>query len=119
MSVVVPDGVVRTWTKEVSDFDPASIHSEKTRDFPTIHGCRPACNSSRLTSSLRNKKAPGLRRGLVLKQQGAAYRLTWRLVPPPGAPLPGSPLETNLTQSELLPLKYEVSLAWRSASKLA
>jgi len=48
MSVVVPDGVVRTWTKEVSDFDPASIHSEKTRDFPTIHGCRPACNSSRL-----------------------------------------------------------------------
>ena len=50
------------------------------------------------------EKAPGLRRGLVLKQQGAAYRLTWRLVPPPGAPLPGSPLETNLTQSESLPL---------------
>src|SRR4030095_223401 len=41
---------------------------------------------------------------LLLIQQGAAYRLTWRLVPPPGAPLPGSPLETILTQSESLPL---------------
>jgi len=52
-------------------------------------------------------------------QQGSAYRLTWRVAPPPGAPLPGSPGETNLTQSELLLLKYEVSLAWRSASRLA
>ena len=53
---------------------------------------------------VRNKKAPGLRRGLLLIQQGSAYRLTWRLVPPPGAPVPGSPLETTLTQSESLPL---------------
>src|SRR6516165_4540527 len=35
-----------------------------TRDFRTIHGSRPACGSSSLTSSLRNKKAPGLGRGL-------------------------------------------------------
>ncbi len=68
---------------------------------------------------VRNKKAPGLRRGLLFIQQGSAYRLTWTVVPPPGAPLPGSPGETNLTQSELLALKYEVSLAWRSASRLA
>ena len=49
-------------------------------------------------------KSPRLRRGLLLKQQGSAYRLTWRLVPPPGAPVPLSPLETTLTQSESLPL---------------
>ena len=40
------------------------------------------------------------------------------LVPPPEAPLPGSPPETTLTQSASLSLKYEVSLAWRSASRL-
>ena len=33
--------------------------------------------------------------------------------------MPGSPGETSLTQSEFGPLKYEVSLAWRSASRLA
>ena len=33
--------------------------------------------------------------------------------------MPASPLETNLTQSESLPLKYEVSLALRSASRLS
>src|SRR5215471_13282389 len=38
--------------------------SFNTRDFRTIHGSRPACGSSSLTSSLRNKKAPGLGRGL-------------------------------------------------------
>ncbi len=32
------------------------------------------------------QKAPVLRRGLMLKQQGSAYRLTWMLVPPPRAP---------------------------------
>src|SRR5215469_3860451 len=52
-------------------------------------------------------------------QQSSAYRLTWRLVPPPGAPLPGSPLETTLTQSASLSLKYEVALALRSASRLS
>jgi hypothetical protein len=51
------------------------------------------------------QKAPGLRQGLMLKQQGSAYRLTWRLVPPPGAPVPLSPLETTLTQSSPLSLK--------------
>ena len=65
------------------------------------------------------QKAPDLRRGLMLKQQGSAYRLTWRLVLPPVAPVPGSPLETTLTQSEPLPLQYEVSLALRSASRLS
>src|ERR1035438_6838438 len=50
------------------------------------------------------QKAPGLRRGLLLIQQCSAYRLTWRLVPPPGAPLPLSPLETTLTQSASLSL---------------
>jgi hypothetical protein len=40
----------------------------------------------------------------ALKQQGSAYRLTWMLVPPPGAPLPLSPLETTLTQSASLSL---------------
>jgi hypothetical protein len=33
--------------------------------------------------------------------------------------LPGSPAETNLTQSTSLSLKYEVSLALRSASRLS
>ena len=69
------------------------------------------------------QKAPGLRRGLMLKQQGSAYRLTWRLVPPPGPPPLGpralSPLETTLTHSASLSLKYDVSLALRSASRLA
>src|SRR5262245_5004832 len=88
-------------------------------DYRTIHGSRPASGSSRLTSSLRNKKAPGMRRGLLFMRQCSAYRLTWRLVPPPGAPFPGSPLETTLTQSASLSLKYEVSLALRSASRLA
>jgi hypothetical protein len=53
------------------------------------------------------QKAPGLRRGLLLIEQGSAYRLTWRLAPPLG-PLSGvprtSPLETSLTQSEPSPL---------------
>src|SRR4029450_7360774 len=52
-------------------------------------------------------------------RQGPVYRLTWRLVPPPGAPLPGSPSETTLTQSASLSLKYEVALALRSASRLS
>src|SRR5215471_5494786 len=39
--------------------------SFNTRDFRTIHGSLPACGSSSLTSSLRNKKAPGLGRGLA------------------------------------------------------
>src|SRR5580765_6460299 len=52
-------------------------------------------------------------------RQGPVYRLTWTLVPPPGAPVPGSPLETTFTQSASLPLKYEVSLALRSASRLS
>jgi hypothetical protein len=54
------------------------------------------------------QKAPGPRRGLILKQQGSAYRLAWRLAPPLGplsGPLPRtSPVETSLTQSEPLPL---------------
>src|SRR5579884_2809854 len=52
----------------------------------------------------------------------SVYRLTWRLVPPPGPPPMGPraplPLETTLTQSASLSLKYEVSLALRSASRL-
>ena len=52
-------------------------------------------------------------------RQGPVYRLTWTLVPPPGAPLPGSPLETTLTQRASLSLKYEVALALRSASRLS
>jgi hypothetical protein len=40
------------------------------------------------------------------------------MVPVLGAPVPGSPLETTFTQSASLSLKYEVSLALRSASKL-
>src|SRR5215510_11376104 len=55
-------------------------------------------------------------------RQDSAYRLTWRLVPPPGPPPIGPraplPLETTLTQSASLSLKYEVSLALRSASRL-
>jgi hypothetical protein len=51
-------------------------------------------------------------------RQGPVYRLTWTLVPPPGAPLPASPPETTFTQSASEPLKYEVSLAARSASRL-
>src|SRR5678815_2355128 len=52
----------------------------------------------------------------------SAYRLTCRLVPPPGPPPTGPaaplPLETTFTHSASLPLKYEVSLAARSASRL-
>ena len=73
----------------------------------SIRQVRKACAAA----SYGTKKAPGLRRGLLFIQQGVAYRLTWRVAPPPGAPFPGSPGETNLTQSELLALKYEVSLA--------
>src|SRR5712672_60081 len=51
-----------------------------------------------------------------------AYRLTWRLVPAPGPPPTGPlaplPLETTLTHSASLSLKYDVSLALRSASRL-
>ena len=53
------------------------------------------------------KKPPAVSRGLLLVQQGAAYRLTWRLAPPLAALawLPRmSPLETSLTQSEPLSL---------------
>src|SRR5436190_1685101 len=39
-----------------------------------------------------------------VRRAGTTYRLTWMLVPPPGAPLPASPLETTFTQSESLPL---------------
>src|SRR5687768_17295515 len=53
---------------------------------------------------------------------GSSYRLTWRLVPPPGPPPMGPraplPLETTLTHSASLSLKYDVSLALRSASRL-
>ena len=38
----------------------------------SIRKARKACAAA----SYGTKKAPGLRRGLVLKQQGAAYRLT-------------------------------------------
>jgi hypothetical protein len=68
---------------------------------------------------VRNKRAPGLHRGLLFIRQDSAYRLTWRLVPPPGAPLPRSPPETTLTQSASLSLKYEVALAVRSAARLS
>ena len=74
-------------------------------------------------ASLKKKKAPGLGPGALLAlQQASAYRLTCRLVPPPGPPPMGPPaplpLETTLTQSASLSLKYEVSLALRSASRL-
>lgn len=49
------------------------------------------------------RKAPGLgfkmEAGGFCSCKGPAYRLTWRLVPLPGAPLPLSPLETTFTQS--------------------
>jgi hypothetical protein len=52
------------------------------------------------------QKAPGLCRGLMLKQQDSAYRLTWTLLPPAAGPAmrAPSPLETTLTQSESLSL---------------
>src|SRR4030095_10958552 len=60
---------------------------------------------------------------LLLRGRDSPYRLTWRLVPPPGPPPMGPraplPLETTLTQSASLSLKYEVSLALRSASRLS
>src|SRR5215813_10820768 len=68
------------------------------------------------------KKSPRRKPGAYFKPQDSAYRLTWRLVPPPGPPPMGPraplPLETTLTQSASLSLKYEVSLALRSASRL-
>src|SRR5262245_34658158 len=69
---------------------------------------------------LKKKKAPGLRPGALLAiGKVSAYRLTCRLVPLPGvAPRAPSPLETTLTHSASLSLKYEVSLALRSASRL-
>jgi hypothetical protein len=63
-------------------------------------------------------RSPGLRRELLLTQQCSTYRLTWMLVPPPGPPRPASPVETTLTQSASLSLKYEVSLALRRSSRL-
>src|SRR5262245_26665658 len=71
-----------------------------------------------MTENLEPEKNSGFPRS----RSGAAYRLTWRLVPPPGPPPMGPraplPLETILTHSASLPLKYEVSLAVRSASRL-
>src|SRR5215510_12173652 len=59
---------------------------------------------------------------LLFIRQDSAYRLTWRLVPPPGPPPIGPraplPLETTFTHSASLPLKYDVSVAVRSASRL-
>jgi len=52
-------------------------------------------------------------------RQASAYLLTCTLVPVPGTPtLAPLPLETTLTHSSSLSLKYEVSLALRSASRL-
>src|SRR5262245_8221006 len=54
------------------------------------------------------EKPPACAGGSCLCSWVAAYRLTWRLTPPPGplaGPLPRmSPVETSLTQSEPLPL---------------
>src|ERR1700685_1147633 len=68
------------------------------------------------------QKAPawGWGWGSCSKEQDSAYRLTWTLVPPTKGPAPWapSPVETTLTQSASLSLKYEVSLDMRSASRL-
>jgi hypothetical protein len=66
------------------------------------------------------QKPPACAGGPCSKQQGSAYRLTWTLVPPAPGPAPWapSPVETTLTQSASLSLKYEVSLDMRSASRL-
>src|SRR5437660_12881791 len=69
--------------------------------------------------TVRSNRAPGHSRGLSLMRQRPAYRLTWRVVPPPGAPVPGSPLENSLTQSASLSYMYELALALRSASRLS
>ena len=37
------------------------------------------------------EKVPGLRRGLSLLRQNAAYRLTWTLVAPELGPAPSAP----------------------------
>ena len=52
------------------------------------------------------QKAPSLREGALAYVAGAAYRLTWTLVPPAKGPAPWapSPLETTFTQSESLSL---------------
>src|SRR5688572_32068877 len=66
----------------------------------------------------RTQEAPGfVPVGFLRTEEDAAYRLTWMVVPPPRpmGPLSG---ETTLTQSASLSLKYEVSLALRSASRL-
>ena len=69
------------------------------------------------------EKPPACAGGSCSCSRVAAYRLAWRLAPPPGplaGPLPRmSPVETSLTQSEPLPLKYEVAVALRSASRLS
>src|SRR6185503_280817 len=61
-------------------------------------------------------------RGLQFAVQGSGYRLTRRLVPPPGPPPLGPraplPLETTFTHSASLSLKYDVSVAVRSAFRL-
>src|SRR4029079_2681288 len=92
---------------------------------------RARSSAGRATDRIRGtkQKAPGLRRGPLLTHwaklayraaavTAAASLLTLTLAPPPGAPVPGSPGETTLTHSEFLSLKYEVSLALRSASRL-
>src|SRR5215831_308051 len=58
--------------------------------------------------SYEKKEPPGTPGGSCSCTRVAAYRLAWRLTPPPG-PLPGpvprtSPVETSFTHSEPLPL---------------
>ena len=46
------------------------------------------------------ERSPRVQAGGSCGCGGPVYRLTWTLVPPPGAPRPASPVETTLTQSE-------------------
>ena len=103
---LLPDGCPMLFQKRWQLLDGHPIHPRASFscDFTSIRLSRGLSPPSCRTCSAHNKKPPALRRGLMLKQQGSAYRLTWRLVPPPGAPVPESPSETTFTQSESLPL---------------
>src|SRR6188472_1709262 len=83
--------------------------------------CRPyGRRNERQGVDFYEETPPGSSPGVLLfTRQVSPYRLTCTLVPLPGvAPRAPSPLETTLTQSASSSLKYEVSPALRSASRL-
>src|SRR6185503_5746001 len=76
-------------------------------------------NAQRVSKRAKKESPRTQAGGSLTHTQASAYLLTCTLVPLPGvAPRAPVPLETTLTQSASWSLKYEVSLALRSPSRL-